>query len=424
MQDLQGPRLRTGRLERPEGVELQDGHEIAISSGDFKGNAEKLSTDYNYMADDVGPGDRILIGDGLIVLEVQDVRDGVVHCMVESGGILRENQGINLPGVSLSISPPTEKDLEDIRFGCTLDVDFVALSFVTSASEINQLREILQSEKFEWGRTPSIIAKIERPEAVDNLREILDVSDGVMVARGDLGIEMPIEKVPRVQKLIIREANKAAVPVITATQMLESMMREPSPTRAEASDVANAILDGTDAVMLSGETAVGRYPLEAAAVMDSIAREAELMFDEQACCKPADGGPGRKSNGWALARAACQVADDIEADGILAFTLTGTTARFISCQRPAVPVYALTPEKRTYRQLSLVWGINPVMMPVFETTDDMIEMGERKLLQLGYAGEGDVMVCVAGASTNTPGGNDMLKIHSFGSNFEEPETWM
>ncbi len=412
LQDLQGPRIRTGALRGGEPVNLEEGAEVTLRYGEFEGDAEAIAVNYRHLAEDVNAGDRIMLSDGLIELEVREAGAEQVRCRVLVGGSLDEHQGINLPGVRLSISSPTQRDLEDLRFGIAHDVDFVALSFVQTAGDVLRLRSAVKEAAGEKVELP-IIPKIEKPEAVENLREILLVSDGVMVARGDLGIEMRTEEVPAVQKRIIRTANRLGRPVITATQMLESMVESPRPTRAEASDVANAILDGTDAVMLSAETSIGRYPVEAVRMMDRIAREIEGHLGE-------DGGPPAPDveeitdkTQHALARAACMVARRVGAAGIVPFTITGGTARYVSQRRPGAPILALTPEEKTFRRLALLWGVRPVMLEVFETTDEMIEQGHRRLQELELVSAGDSVVYVAGASTQTPGGADMLKIQQF-----------
>ncbi len=413
MQDLQGPRIRTGPLKGGNPVELTRGSTVTLEHGDFPGDGKRLSTAYSSLAEDVTVGDRILLNDGMIELQVQGVSPPAVACEVQEGGQLGEHQGMNLPGVDLSISAPTEKDLEDLRFGAEHNLDYVALSFVRDRDDVEKLREELK--RLEAGDVP-IVAKIERPEAIETLGEILEGADGVMVARGDLGIEMPTEEVPRAQKRIISAANDAAVPVITATQMLESMVEHRRPTRAEASDVANAILDGTDAVMLSGETAMGQYPVESVRMMNRIEMATEpTPWTHQEVEK----GGGSDKRHRALAAAACDVADILEARCIIAFTITGTTARWVSQRRPNNMIYALTPSEKTYRRLALIWGVRPIIIPLFETTDEMIQQGEKRLMELDLAQDGDAAVCVAGASTNTPGGTDMLKIHYFGSNIDE-----
>ncbi len=412
MQDLQGPRIRTGALADDRAVELTAGAEVILRAGDFKGDARTIPVNYERLAADVGPGDSILLSDGEIELTVLGSDGESARCRVVVGGSLGPHKGINLPGVKLSISAPTPKDIEDLRFGVGLEVDYVALSFVQCADDVLRLKEEMAGRGGSGAGIP-VISKIEKPEAVENLEEILKVSDGVMVARGDLGIEMATEDVPAVQKKIIRMANRLAVPAITATQMLDSMIESPRPTRAEASDVANAILDGTDAVMLSGETSIGRYPVEAVRVMDRIARRTEQLRCEEAGPRPSAARVAENARQDALAAAACSIADELGAAGIVPFTLTGSTARYISQKRPAAPIYALTPNERTYRRLALMWGVRPVRLDMFETTDQMIERGQKRLLELGLTKAGDTVVYVAGASTGTPGGADMLKIHRF-----------
>ncbi len=409
MQDLQGPRIRTGRLRGGGPVLLEEGADVVLRAGDFEGDQRTVAVSYAGLAGDVEPGHTILLSDGLIELTVAAVDGEEVRCRVTVGGELGERKGINVPGAGLSISAPTEKDLEDLRFGIKLGVDFVALSFVRTADDVRRLKE----EIARVGGDVPVVAKIEKPEAVENLEDILQVSDAVMVARGDLGIEMATESVPVVQKRIIRMANRMGVPAITATQMLESMVESPRPTRAEASDVANAILDGTDAVMLSGETSIGRHPVGAVQIMDRIARRIESLWRSEEGPFPPDIDEAGCAQQHALAKAACTIAEELNAAGIVPFTQTGSTARYISQRRPGAPIYALTPDPLTYRRLSLMWGVRAVQLGVFTTTDEMVAQGERRLRELGLVGSGDVVVYIAGPSTNTPGGTDMLKIHRF-----------
>ncbi len=412
MQDLQGPRLRTGRLKNGKNVELQKDARVSVRSGDFPGNADLISTDYAQMAEDVEPGGRILISDGLIELAVVKIAGKEVKCRVVTGGLLRENQGINLPGTELSITPPTEKDIMDLALGIECGVDYVAMSFVSRAEELLKLRA--EMEKAAGSHTPAIVAKIERSRAVENLGEILGAADAVMVARGDLGIEMELEEVPPAQKHIINSANNLAIPVITATQMLDSMIRNPRPTRAETSDVANAILDGSDAVMLSGETAIGRYPLETVSMMNKIATRAETVPPEMWQAYHNAGQRATDTNHTrSLAASACSVALDVGAKAIAAFTMTGATAGFVAQHRTRLPVYALTPDNNTYRRLSMVWGVIPLKFPALKNTDDMIAMGRERMLKEGIAEAGDTLVCIAGPSTRTTGGTDMLKLLHF-----------
>jgi len=412
MQDLQGPRIRTGLLKSGRQVELKQGDTLTLQAGNFAGDGTTIAVNYDRLARDLRKDDRVLLCDGLIELCVVSSDATRARCRVIAGGMLGEHKGINLPGVKLSISAPTEKDIQDLRFGLDNGVDYVALSFVGAAGDVNRLKEEMADYKGHTGIVP-VIVKIERPEAIDRLEEILAVSDGVMVARGDLGIEVPAEIVPVVQKRIIRTANEMGLPVITATQMLDSMIRAPRPTRAEASDVANAILDGTDAVMLSGETSVGSYPEKAVRMMNSIAATTEELLSRKSTMIPPYADDTGADSQRSLSHAACTIAEQIHAAAIVCFTMTGSTACSISQRRPPVPIYALTPDGHTCCRLSLLWGVCPVMLSVFHSTDEMIQQGERRLLELNLTGPGDTVVCVAGGATNTPGGTDMLKIHRF-----------
>lgn len=416
--DLQGPKIRTGALDGGNPVFLETGTNLIITTDDVPGTVSHLSTTYKALPDDVSAGDEILLSDGMIELKVLRVHDGDVECLVTHGGMLKEHQGINLPGVALSTPTLTGKDRADLEAGLAAGVDYVALSFVRRPEDIIELKQLIQS----LGHDTPVIAKIEKPEAVAQLEKIVLVADGLMVARGDLGVEMPTEDVPVIQKKIISLANLHGVPVITATQMLDSMIHHPRPTRAEASDVANAIFDGSDAVMLSGETAIGTFPIETVKVMARIAEETEdHLFGAQAEEEPLwrktprkyvpDQESSRMTH--ALADAACAAADDLDAAGIVPFTISGRTALCISQRRPRVPIYALTPNEGTCRRTALWWGVRAFLFPQFTATDEMIEQGEEVLLERKVARVGDVMVCIAGASTNTPGGTNLMKIHHF-----------
>ncbi len=410
IQDLQGPRLRTGKLADSGGTRLKAGSTATITPGNFDGDADRIATDYADLPNDVTPHARILISDGLLELKVSEINGMDVVCKVISGGLLRENQGINLPDSELSITPPTPKDIADLGMGIECGVDYVALSFVSSASELHVLRDQIESLRSESAPAPGIIAKIERPQAVSNIDSIIEASDAIMVARGDLGIEMKPEEVPQIQKMLINSANEAAIPVITATQMLESMIKNPRPTRAEASDVANAILDGSDAVMLSGETAIGEYAAESVEMMARIATKTEVMLNGEEKVVSRHSAPNHTC---ALARAACRVARQLDARALVAFTMTGATARYAARQRSGLPIYALTPIKSTQRRLALVWGVNTLTLPLLENTDDMISIGMERLREENLAAAGDTMVCIAGPSTGTAGGTDMLQLLHF-----------
>jgi len=410
LQDLSGPKIRTGALAEPAGVLLKEGAEFVITTDEVLGTAERVSTTYRFMPQDVAPGHHILLDDGNIELEVVAVSGNDVKTRVVAGGLLKPKKGINLPGVKLSTPALTEKDRLDLEFGLSLDVDFVALSFVRRREDIVELRELLTQH----GRPDlPIIAKIEKPEAVEVLSAILEVTDGVMVARGDLGVEVATEKVPTLQKEIIRAANLAGRVVITATQMLESMIEHPRPTRAEASDVANAILDGTDAVMLSAETATGAYPVESVATMARIAEYTERQLKLSPNRRRSDlaaitGSPVSR----AVAMASCGAAEGLDAKCIVAFTESGATARLVSHFRPLVPVVAFTPSKRVRRQLAIAWGVEPQCMNHYETTDEMLTVGLAHLTDLGIVKPNDIAIIVCG-TVSLSGATNMMKIHRF-----------
>jgi pyruvate kinase len=408
LQDLSGPKIRTGTVSAKEGVLLEDGASFTLTTEKSVGNAERVSTSYSLLPQDVGPGKRILLDDGLIELEVEEISGGDVRTRVVSGGRLKSKKGINLPGVSLSIPSLTKKDREDMDFGLSLDVDFVAQSFVRSRSDVEELRAYLTQR----GRPDlPVIAKIEKPDAVGNLPSILNVADGVMVARGDLGVELPTEQIPTLQKEIIRAANERGRVVITATQMLESMVEQPRPTRAEATDVANAILDGTDALMLSAETAIGNYPVESVATMARIAEYTERRL-----------GPRRRRSDFAalegspvaraVAVAACRAAEQLDARYVVAFTESGSTARLVSYCRPASTILAFTPHERVYRQLALTWGATPMKSRHYETTDEMLESCMKLLSAHDLVVPEDIAIVVCGTTT-LEGATNMMKIYRF-----------
>ena len=352
----------------------------------------------------------LLLDDGSMELEIENVRDGDVLTRVVRGGVLKPSKGINLPGTTLSVSALTDKDRKDAEFGLSLDVDFMALSFVRKADDVLDLKAFLA----ERGRADlPVIAKIEKPEALENLTAILDVVDGVMVARGDLGVELPAEEVPILQKKIIYEAHRRGRLVITATQMLESMIHNPRPTRAEASDVANAIIDGTDAVMLSGETAVGNYPVETVATMSRIASYTESMQGRIPWKWPSDTSLlERSSVSRAVAKAACRAAEELDARYLITFSESGSTARLLSHYRPNQPIIALTPSERVCRQLTLPWGITPVLSSHYETIEEMLLEGLGVLKKNGMVTTGDTAVVILG-TTLLPGATDVMKIHHF-----------
>ncbi len=408
--DLQGPKIRTGRLACGP-VTLAPGRRVTLTTRDMPGSAELISTTYQGLPHDVKAGDRILLDDGLMELRVVAVRGQDVECEVVTGGVLGEHKGINLPGVDISEPSLTEKDREDLEFGLELGVDFIALSFVRRPEDILDLRRILHQRRVDI----PVIAKIEKPEAVENLDEILDMSGGVMVARGDLAIETSPELVPMLQKRIIAHAKGARVPVITATQMLESMTQHPRPTRAEASDVANAILDGTDAIMLSAETAVGKYPVESVAMMARIADVAEKTPHVRRRLSPIPrGGPPVGVFANAAAFVAAETAENLHAKAIIAFTTSGSSARLVSQYRPEVPILAATTTETACRRSALYWGVTPINIPKVDSTDEMIQAADHTALQRGLVRPGDTIVIVAGTPVGSRGTTNLMKMHRVG----------
>ncbi len=410
LQDLQGPKLRVGELVGGEPVSLIPGHPLTIVTEPVEGTAERISTTYDRLGEDVKPGDRMLLDDGTMEVRVEAVQrnaDGpdVVDARVIVGGMLKPRKGINLPGTAVSVPALTPKDLEDLAFGVAQGVDVVALSFVRAAADVRAA----QAEIRRLGGRQPVIAKIEKPQAITRLEEIIRISDGVMVARGDLGVEMSPEAVPMLQKRIIRLANAAGVPVITATQMLESMIGNPRPTRAEASDVANAILDGTDAVMLSGETAVGAYPVGAVETMARIAREAERGLTMADRRRRAD--DGRVTDAHAVAHAARALAGDLAVPAIAVLTATGRTAGLVSGERPGVPIVALTDRPTVARRLTLWRGVVPIVVELPKSTDAALTAVERGLLERGVAKPGDRVVVVGSAPRRARGRTPFVQVH-------------
>ncbi len=410
LQDLQGPKIRTGPLKAGKvGVLLETGNEIDIDTErEILGDERLVSTTYRHLAEDVRPGDRLLVDDGLLELRVL-ATDGVrVRCEVVEGGVLKEHKGINLPGVPLRAQVMSEKDERDLAFGLAHGIDYVALSFVRSAGDIRLCREQMKR----MGRAVPIIAKIEKPEAIQSIDAIIAETDGVMLARGDLGVEIQPERVPNLQKEILRKANAAGKPVIVATQMLESMIEHPRPTRAEASDVANAIWDGADAVMLSAESASGRYPVQAVQMMDRIVREAELHL--QARTPPPDepwigAGPGPFNA--VVAGAAVRAAHEAQAVAIVCFTLGGTTARLLAHYRPHVPIVAFSPDQSIRRRIALYWGVIPKVMVPVRNADLMCELVSERLLGDGLARPGDRVAVVYGSPMGVPGHTNSIRLH-------------
>jgi pyruvate kinase len=401
--DLQGPRLRIGEVEGAS-VPVATGSEVLVTNQNIVGSSERIPIVYSSLMKDVDEGDRILIDDGKVELRVVKKTKSGLRCRVVVGGKVSDHKGVNFPGVRLSAPSMTTKDRRDLEFGLEQGVDFVALSFVRSAEDLIRLRRLLRNAH----HPPMIIAKIERREAIENLEEILAVADGVMVARGDLGVEYPPERVPILQKRIIERANALEVIVITATQMLESMVASSNPTRAEASDVANAIFDGTDAVMLSAETAVGRYPERAVRTMARIASEADEFAATKRTPRRSD-GTSLVSPTHALAHTAYQASREIRARALAIFTHTGYSARLVSKSRPQAPIFALTPLDSTCRRLALAWGVTAVNVPRWRTAEGMVEAGLRILISRKMLRRGDWVVAISGTTTRS-GGTNMLRI--------------
>ncbi len=402
IQDLQGPKIRVGKLDSV--MELKNGETVALAVGEAAQKQGVIPVTYEGLVKDVVKGDRILMDDGLLELKAIEVMPDAVECVVINGGPLSSHKGINLPGVNVSIPSLTEKDKDDLRFGIERGVDFIALSFVRHATDVLELRALIER----LGGAQGIIAKIEKPEAVDEIDSIIDASDAIMVARGDLGVEVPIEKVPIFQKTIIRKCNEYGKPVITATQMLDSMIREPRPTRAEATDVANAVFDGTDAVMLSGETSAGNFPVEAVKTMVSIVKMAEshLSLIERKLNYKAV----RNDFTDAIAEVACSLASFVDAAFIIPITNTGTTARALSKYRPKVPIFALTESLDVVRKLLLIWGVVPVEVSSLSDTDAMLAQVSSILKAKSLASPGDTYVLTAGTPLLARGTTNTLRI--------------
>lgn len=418
MADLQGPKLRVGEIAGGQ-VHLKRGNEFALTTGPVSGSSEAVHLPHPEIVRDLAVGQQVLLDDGQIELTVIGKTGTDLVCRVVTGGSLKSHKGVNLPGAHLRISALTDKDRQDALFAVEQGADFVALSFVRRPADVLELRHFLQLHDADR----PIIAKIEKPEALEVFDTILDASDGVMVARGDLGVETPAEEVPFHQKNIIRAANRAGKPVITATQMLQSMIEHPRPTRAEASDVANAILDGTDAVMLSGETAIGAYPVEAVLIMHTIAANAEAHLPQDnwhyllatGADVPWPVESGRTSTTTeAISRATVEVALAVGARAIVTSTMSGKTARMVARHRPSVPIIAATPNPVTWRQLALVWGVQPVLVDDFGHTDEMIHLTVKAACRMGVVSWGDMLVITAGIPLGGLGKTNFLKVHKVG----------
>jgi len=409
LQDLCGPKNRLGVLPE-EGVQIETGQKVRFVLAGEGTDAENIPLPSSTLFALVRPGERILIDDGSIEVTVTQRDLNTIHGEVRIGGVLRSHKGVNLPDTRLPVTSVTERDLDDLRFGIQQGVDWVAVSFVREPEDLQPVRYTIEAA----GADVRVIAKIEKREAVENFEAILEAADGIMIARGDLGVEMPIDEVPLIQKEIIALCNRAGKPVITATQMLESMISAPHPTRAEATDVANSILDGTDAVMLSGETAVGQYPIEAVQVMHRIASRTEQALKEGVVVQPSQPVAGSLSVTEAVAEAVCHIAYDINACAIICATTSGSTARLVSKYRPKTPIVAFTPFESTYRQLALSWGVQPRLIPQVYTMEEMLQTAVNTAVDMGLAHEGDKVVITAGVPIGMPGNTNLIKVHTIG----------
>jgi len=404
LQDLQGPKIRVGRF--PEGqLELIPGASVLlVPEAEYKSQEQTIPIDYPFLAEEAQPGAEVLLDDGLLELKITAIEGNQVECKVIEGGILKNRKGVNLPSLTLRLPSMTEKDKQDLVFGLKQGIDWVSLSFVRSSNDIITLREFLKEHQAD---DIQVMAKIEKPQAVENLEAIVDVCDGLMVARGDLGVEMSPERVPKLQKQIIRLCNQKGIPVITATQMLDSMIHNPRPTRAEASDVANAIMDGTDAVMLSGESAVGAYPLKAVEMLVKIARDTEQ--DAQFINYP----PAEIDETHALSEALNTIDKILDLACIACFTTTGYTATLAAAERSKAPVVAFTPRDRVYHRLNLVWGVKPMLLENPEhSLEDLIVQINNQLLENGLAAPGDKILILGGSPVQKIRGTNFIKIHS------------
>ncbi|WP_411120979.1 pyruvate kinase [Streptomyces sp. x-19] len=413
--DLQGPKIRLGRFrEGPVLLERDDVFTITVEDG-IEGDRHTCGTTYPGLAGDVTPGERILVDDGKVTLEVTAVEGPRVHTKVIEGGMVSDHKGLNLPGVAVSVPALSEKDQDDLRWALRYGADVIALSFVRSGRDIQDVHRIMREEN----RFLPVIAKVEKPQAVENIDDIVAAFDGIMVARGDLGVEMPLETVPIVQKRAVKLARRNAKPVIVATQMLDSMIDNSRPTRAEASDVANAIIDGTDAVMLSGETSVGKYPTETVRTMSRIVEAAE----EDILAKglpPLTERSKPRTQGGAVARAAAEMGDFLGAKFLVAFTQSGDTVRRLSRYRSPIPLLAFTPDPATRSQLNLTWGVETFLGPTVNSTDEMVAQVDEQLLKIGRCKKGDVVIITAGSPPGVPGSTNLVRVHHIGEDDIHP----
>ena len=407
--DTKGPEIRTGDFKDGQ-VLLKEDNEFILVNKDIIGDETKCTITYKELYKDVARGSKILINDGLVELEVTEIKNKDIYCRVLNGGAVGNHKGINVPGAEIRLPALTKQDIDDIKFGIENDFDIIAASFVRKASDVVEIRKILEKN---GGKDILIISKIENREGIKNFNDILKVSDGIMVARGDLGVEIPVEEVPIVQKNIIEKCYQTGKPVITATQMLDSMIRNPRPTRAEASDVANAIFDGTSCVMLSGETAAGKYPLETIEVMARIAEKAERSLDYWKRFTIARSELNSSVTN-AISHATCTTALDLKASAIITVTQSGHTARMIARFRPACPIIATTANPKVQRQLNLSWGVMPYLVGISNTTDEMFDSGVEKALESGLVKNGDLAVITAGMPAGISGTTNTLKVHIVG----------
>lgn len=403
--DTKGPEIRTGKFEDPE-VALEEGQTFTITMKDIIGTKEICTVSYKELVNDVVIGDTILIDDGLVGLKIKEIKSDEIVCLVENAGIIKNHKGVNVPGVKINLPAITEKDRSDIEFGIARGIDFIAASFVRKPADVIAIKEILEANN---AGDIQIISKIENQEGVDNIDEILEISDGIMVARGDLGVEIPTQEIPIAQKMMIRKCNELGKPVITATQMLDSMMRNPRPTRAEVTDVANAIYDGTDAIMLSGETAAGKYPVEAVRTMSLIAKRTEESLDYNNILKSKKLNQVNVTN--AISHATCTTAIDLKASAIVTSTSSGHTARMVSKFRPQAPIVAATDCQKAMRRLALSWGVYPVLTQTTTSTDEVIDNSIKTALEAGYIKNGELVVITAGVPVGVVGTTNLIKVH-------------
>ncbi len=404
--DTKGPEIRTGDFDLPE-VLLEEGQKFTIAMDEVLGNKEKCTVTYKYLSKDVVSGDTILIDDGLIGLTVDEVKGDEILCTVQNSGVVKNHKGVNVPGVKINLPALTDKDISDIEFGIAQGIDYIAASFVRKASDVLAIKEVLENNN---ATHIQIISKIENQEGVDNIDSILNVSDGIMVARGDLGVEIPTEEIPIAQKMMIKKCNEVGKPVITATQMLDSMIRNPRPTRAEVTDVANAIYDGTDAIMLSGETAAGKYPAEAVKTMATIAKRIERTIDYNQLLKKRKIADITVTN--AISHATCTTATDLNAASIITFTSSGHTARMVSKFRPQCPIIATTEDEGVMRRLALTWGVYTVKTSNVGSTDEIIDKSIDAVTKTSDLKPGDLVVITAGVPVGVSGTTNLIKVHA------------